>query len=359
MLTYGKAVLILRVATAVLTCLLLFRGSDITAQTQTLSPPPSQVLAVANAIQPTKTFPVFANGSLLTFPRTITAGRPDKNVVLRTLPGVTQQLIPFWLTNATSILVQDATVTPNNTIVAVGTYSKGDAANINFLSYIDSAAGNISATQDLGNYEASRVCSSADGTIWTLGQSLNPNGTASSASNLLNHYTASGVLKSSYISRSAFDNSVQFDFRPHGATVAHLSCGNASVGVYLAWWSPNTNQWNYRWTEVLYATGQVQSVTISGQGIPGGRVSGLALLDQGVVYSTYMATGSTLRGLYRLAINASSGVASWTTVSVGFGFNGSAANNYSELIGRDGAQLVIIRGSTTSLAASVLYWCQP
>jgi hypothetical protein len=301
-------------------------------------------MVIPGSFDPKLTLPSVSNGYLISF------SRHNPKVHLHSLATGGSFVAPFSLPGATNIVLQDAAVTADGSILVVGTYSpKAGGASANFVSVMDQG-GRVQSTYDLGDYTPSRVCSAPDGTFWTLGQSW-PSESARPRGDyrMLRNYTPGGALKQAYFSRSSAV-SVPMDLRPAGRTFgqdvtpAFLACGTTSVGALVG------NRGSQLWVEVSLQTGIAQQWSVTASP---GRIAGLALLSQNAVYASVARPNDSRTKLvqYRLAF-ANDGSAVWTQVP-----KNPANVSIGRLVGTDSAKLVVLH--QTSDHQPQLFWNQP
>src|ERR1700733_6501518 len=257
-----------------------------------------------------RTVPVVTNGYLLSFVRV--AQSAPKDVFLMSLADGSQKNVAVQakgvLTDVGMTMGGNVVFASLSASVSVDASSSAGPFNasvggVGGLVGSADSSGNTMFLTDTGVYSPFRVCSSSDGSVWTLGQVLgnepNPAAIQGDTTNLIRRYTIGGTLRSSYVPRNSLP-AQPMNLAPSGSTFgktvtgAFLSCGDTSAGAYIG--RPfNT------WIEVDYSTGQAQSWSVVPVPIKTGRLDGLVLLGTNKVYASFlMADGSN--GLFQLIL---------------------------------------------------------
>jgi len=324
---------------------------------------PWQQKALPNTFGPRglrRTFPTLSNGYLLSYARTVESGK-SHSIFLTALNSGKETVLPFWLPAAASIRLEAGTVNARGEVLLAGTYTLARAnvrsnVEVNFISRLDQR-GRVLSTTNLGDYTAERICTTNNGSLWTLGQVWPLENKLSSPQEqssyaLLREYNAAGTLKRSFLPRSALPSGEVLNYRARvpGANWAFLRCGDASVAAYVG-----RKTGFYLWTEVNTATGQTTSLSVRNPS--GGTMTGLALLGEHTAYASFRPGG-----LYQLQ-SAPSRPARWIPVPVNASdAAGAAAAKESRaalLLGRDGPNLVHLNGPQAPRQHPVLYWSTP
>jgi hypothetical protein len=245
---------------------------------------------------------------------------------------------------------EHAVMTAAGRALVAGSYvsATNAATTVNFVAEVD-LSGNLVGTYDLGNYTPERVCSASDGTFWTFGQVWTLESQEQGDYAMLRQYTASGSLKASYFQRSTLPAATVLNYHnlvKPGVSNAFLQCGNASVGLFIAGYPPNSF-----WAEVDLKSGGIQQWSLK---LPHYLVpNGVVLIGENTAYATFGpgVTTNGVPGLYELQLpTTSNGVATWQLVLT----NGSVPNT---LIGRDGSSLVYSVNSLGPTAGTIgLSW---
>jgi hypothetical protein len=215
-------------------------------------------------------------------------------------------------------------------------------------------SGKIAYLNDLNGYTPERVCSAADGSIWTIGQQWQEESSGQTY-NLVRRYGSDGTLKGTYVPRPILPG-IALNFHPRGNVFgnsvnnARLSCGTESVGVYLGapllvWFEISLNATTAQQWKVL----PLKLVTMTG----------LELVSSKSVYGSFVtgpenANGAGVRQIYKLTL-AGNGIATWTPIPGATSVTGGPAT----LVGRDGTSLVHLMGSQRPATNPVLNWSTP
>jgi hypothetical protein len=310
------------------------------------------------------TLPIVTNGYLLSFPHWASRQTdPGKGIFLTALADPARQRIPFWISGASSIHLDDGTVTPKGYVLIAGSYLQSQDSTdvqkfsdnpstpevINFIAEL-SPGGNLDSLYDLQEFTPERVCSTADGSIWVLGQDWPLEQQRKYF--MLRHYSATGAFIEGYLPQiGKLDSPNYRRIKGTSRHAAFLTCGDDSVGVYLQ------RSGGFLWSEVELSSGKVaiRKVTI----LPNSAPTGVALFGEGVVYASFRSMtkeqeavhfGPPL-GIYKLDISQPQ--ASWQPV-------GSTAESkiYSTLLGRDGPYLIHLEHAAGPMSDPNVYWTE-
>jgi len=298
--------------------------------------------------------PRVGNGYLWSFQHVISDSR-NSTILVSSVASNERVQLPFWISGASVIRIEDVAVTPGHTVLIAGTFERSsDPSERHFVTEMD-LSGKTLATFDLGEYEPERVCGTQDGTVWTLGQIWSSENSGGSYS-LLRHYSVSGELVRSYVERrdlpaKALDLGGRF--RQTGPPLVpgrtFLRCGEDTVGVYIG---PALT-----WIQVGTGDGEAKMSRVSPPS-PTVAMSGLALLGS-TVYASFRGVipGDSTKALYMLKFSPG-GKSIWDLVRVK---NASdKATGFQRLVGSDGPSLVELVGQPRGLKGSnLLVWIRP
>jgi hypothetical protein len=326
------------------------------AQVTVLEAPWTQKVLVAG-FSPNRSFPQIRDGYLWTFRRAFSEADDDA-IFLISLGGGDSKAVPFWLHGASRIWIDDVTVSPARSILVAGAYIRADSDSENrFIAQLD-LEGNMLSTIDLGPYEAERICSTSDGTIWTFGQEWSAEAKGKSYG-MLRNYSVDGQVLRSYLPRTdivlpPFNLSNRFHQTGMRRGRIFLRCGNKSIGAYVApagiWYEVKLGDATGQSWSVPRQSGESSLVRRKGESAAARIVSGFALLGEHEVYASIDSMGQQkqvfARGLYRLHLGPD-GNANWDLVQ---GTSASdAIHSVARLLGSDGASLVyLLDGSNSS-----------
>jgi hypothetical protein len=257
-------------ATAVL-CLLWLDGSSM-AQSQHLSLAWQQK-TFASAFAKQRTMPRVDHGYLLSFRHRIFEN-DESNLFVRSMDTGEEQATAFWIKGASEIRAEDVAANSKGQIYVAGSMMRpGQVTLTNFVAEVD-RSGNPPRVFDLGSFTPKRVCGANDGTIWAFGLTLGGHGEDGHGERLLRQYSSDGALLNAYLPDKKFPTLASRGFRRAAVT---LTCGDESVGVYLA--RPA------RWIEVQ--SGKPVAYKWRIQSPPPGIVTGAVLVGSHEVYATF------------------------------------------------------------------------
>jgi len=315
-----------------------------------------------------RTIPRVDRGYLFSFNRRLT-GPSDNNLVVRTLATGVDRQIPFWINQASEIRLEDVAIGVSGELYVAGSMlQENQMSLVNFVAQLDDL-GKPLKILNLGSYRPKRLCTGGDGTFWTIGFGLGLAHDEGRGEKLLRHYSFDGQLLNGYLPSEKFPALSHIDFRRNSVL---LSCGNASVGVYLA--HPA------RWIEIPYNQQVVNKWRL--QAIPPGRATGLTLRGVGEAFASFSQRHRTDDGtlaissnIYRLTLpvdgfeqsSGQGGTGSAARLQSGIlprATWGRLATNSSEsstklfLLGRDDQSLVYV-GPKVPGVDPILYWSRP
>jgi len=327
------------------------------------------------------TFPVLANGYLLSHARVVKT-QDSPVVFLTSIASGEQRVFPLRIPGVTAVRIEHGAVTTSGRVLLVGSYSRsGQGAAVlhdfattpgatgiyNFVARLDSI-GALEQIFDLGDYTATRVCASADGSFWTVGEVWPEETRAGKPADypILRHFNSSGTYLGGYVPRSSITRGggvPNYRANVSNGRLPFLACSDQSVGAYLP-----RNPSGYTWVEVDLSTGSVtrQIVTNNPAGL---LVDGLVAPSAGTIFASFIrgpkaslpevdaspsSRGQILQmpGIYKLSLGA--GKSNWQLVS------GSPAGG-TTLLGLDGASVVTIAATKSETrpgnsVAPVLSW---
>lgn len=289
--------------------------------------------------------PEFSNGYLIWFPRQL-ATTNQTSFLLTNVADNTQRYVELSLDKAAAV-VEDASTTRSGTLLIAGSYVRSGSIS-NFLGTLD-PVGTYSVSVDLGVYTPERICSTADGTIWTLGQEWSKELAAEPQDYaMLRSYSGDGTLRNYYLNRSALTVVASISLHRLGppSVPAFLSCGDDMVGVYIALPGSGSGYW----LEVQPSSGTSRSWTVPI--IPDFRITGLTVTSQHIVCASFVGINGDRR-LYSLSLNRH-GSANWSELSL----KDENPSRFVRLLGSDGDYVVYVKLPNQS-GSPIIYWSRP
>jgi hypothetical protein len=254
-----------------------------------VGPPSRQVEVSPEGFATNRTRPVAANGYLIATSREFQndqPGRQDRLALTSLGTGLTEML-PFSIKGAKQIRLESSTVSSNQGIVVAGKYD-----DHNFIA-LANRGGRITSLIDTGEYEALRVCTAPDDSIWTFGQdSAAETGHKDYA--MVQHRSPKGEVLGQYLPNSSLHAKGRMNYhtKTADANAAYLACGPASVAAYVG-----NGTLAYIWFEIDTVTGTTYQTLVPR------------------VQNTIM-TGLYLAGLNRAYISTPTGLFRLTTMDV-------------------------------------------
>jgi hypothetical protein len=264
----------------------------------------------------------------------------------------------FWITTAKLIRLEDVDITPGGHVVIAGSYVRNSDDNtINFIAEVD-ALGRIVRITELAGYTPEKICVSAEGSVWSMGQDWEQENVGGDY-DILRHYSRDGSLLHSMLSRSSLRVDMLLDLHSYrqratsDVGTSGLACSGESAGMYIAaaslWVQADPNSGRPRRWKVTH----ISHSMVTGLAIAGGKV-----------YASVAMRGtsmSPLRAVYELLLN-NNGTGQWSRVAAGVRSSGAPM----VLLGRDQQELVFSSlipedGSTPGklLSKTKLWWIAP
>jgi hypothetical protein len=178
---------------------------------------------------------VYANDHLIENLRSLPAKRADA-ILVTNLQNGQRESVPFWIEGAQQVQIESATMTVSGNLLVAGTFlssTQRDVTN-NFISEVNTS-GETQARYDTGSYTPERICSSDDGSFWSLGQVWPNEMNVATPYDLIRHYSVKGDFIASYLPRSALPASARLNYRnrPKGVNWAFFTCSGVGATAYL------------------------------------------------------------------------------------------------------------------------------
>ena len=186
----------------------------------------------------------------------------------------------IWPRGAGSVRVIRTAATPEGAILAAGSAIMQDGSIQGYIVKTD-LAGNTMQSLLTGSFRPEQICGAPDGTVWSLGRTLSPDGGQPHDSNVLRQYSfEKGVLHSFLPENTvaAQHSSEKMWFVPFGS---YVRCGKSKVSVYLRF----TNEY----VEVNLASFELKRWKLDEAVVQQREASGLAVTEDERVYVSFHA----------------------------------------------------------------------
>jgi hypothetical protein len=248
----------------------------------------------------------------------------------------------IWPQGAGSVRIRRTAATRDGAILAAGWAIMQDGSTQHYILKTDEAGSTIQSVLT-GGFGAEQLCEASDGTVWSLGQSLGPDGKQQHDASILRHYSFERGLLHSFLPQSTVEAPVRSEtpwFSPFGS---YVRCGKNKVSVYLNF----TNEY----VEVNTSSFELKRWKLDEAVVQQREASGLAVTEDGRVYASFRASGLSgpqkIRGLYQIKAVSANPIAELlpvagtiTTIERG---KLSPPGTLTMLWGADGNQLVVWR----------------
>lgn len=258
--------------------------------------------------------------------------RADPNVPVLALfdsTGARVRTGTVWFPSAVRVSVRGVTVDDMGTIFVSGAARSKDGALADFIAQLD-PEGRVSDVVRTNPFIGLHLCTTANGSIWSLGYDREARSNGSPNLMLRQFDIAKGELRSTLDMNSVSDSAV-----PLETEKMSLVCNARTVGAFL-----DVGKGLYEWIEL-----NVNDLRLSMWRLPmlreSGEVNGLALTSDGHLYATVhrYSNHEPVSALFVLR-KQEEGLATWTPVKGTFGKLTSETIAIYRLIGNEGDDLI-------------------
>lgn len=220
----------------------------------------------------------------------------------------------IWPAGAASVNIRRTAAGHDNAILAAGAAILLDGSVQRFIAKTD-LRGNTAKTVFTGSFASEQICEAEDGTVWSLGDIISPEGTST---DVLRQFSFEKGMLRSYLPRKSVQAREPNEpwFFPFGSFVR---CGKNKVVVYLKF----TDEYVEIDTKSFEAKRWTLDLSNAGQG----KASGLAITEDGRVYGSFCKKGwgfSGAIGLFEVIVAAASDAATLVPVKGSLSFRPDA-----------------------------------
>jgi len=248
----------------------------------------------------------------------------------------------IWPPGAGSVRIRRTAATRDGAILAGGWAIMKDGSAPGYIAKTD-LAGNTVASLLTGSFKPEQICEAPDGTVWSLGKSLNANDGQEHDTNVVRHYSFEKGLLHGYLPEDTVKarwHSLHPWFSPFGS---YLRCGKDKISVYL--------EFTDEYVEVDTSSFQLTRWMLDESAVQHEKAEGLAVTGNGNLYAYFSAHATAraqgLNGLYQIKAQAGNSVAELIPVAGSTSFqdgkNRPPPGTVVYLWGADGNQLVVWR----------------
>lgn len=184
----------------------------------------------------------------------------------------------IWPKGAGDVRIRRTAATQDGAILAGGGAIMQDGSLSGFIAKTD-LAGNTVQSLATGVFRPEQLCEAADGTIWSLGRGVGPDGMDLPDAEVVRHYSFERGLLHSFLPETtvrAVLNSFEPWFAPWGS---FLRCGKERVSIYLGF----TDEYAEIDNSSFALTRWKLDPSVAQQR----KASGLAVTDDGKVYASF------------------------------------------------------------------------
>ncbi|HKV62087.1 MAG TPA: hypothetical protein VJO16_09250 [Candidatus Acidoferrum sp.] len=249
----------------------------------------------------------------------------------------------IWPSGARSVKILRTAATKDGAILAGGGAVLKDGSTPGYIAKTD-LSGNTRQSQLTGSFKPAQICEAPDGTIWSLGRSLNPNDGQEHDTNILRHFSFEKGLLHRYLPedtvKARFDSEQPW-FSPFVGS--YLRCGKDKISVYL--------NFTDEYVEVDTSSFKLTRWMLDESAVQHEKAEGFAITENGNLYAHFSAHATRrpagLWGLYQIKAKSGNSIAGLIPVagSISFddGKNRLPSGTIVYLWGADGNQLVVWR----------------
>lgn len=338
--------------------LLLFFSPTARAQNQ---PPPLEAGQISNvlhsaaypeAIYPHGIVPDWDRGYVIHYESEKNHSPDTPMVVMYDASGKRIREGRIWPQGAGSVSIRRTAATHEGAILAAGGAIMQDGSMQGYIAKTDLAETTIQ-TLLTGSFRPEQICEAPDGTIWSLGRSLDPNDGKEHDTRVLRHYSFENGGLHSFLPQNTVEAPLRSE-RPWFVPFhSYVRCGKDKVSVYLKF----TNEY----VEVNTSSFELKRWKLDEAVAQQREVNGLAVTEDGRVYASFRGIrpegAPQIRGLYQIKAVSGHPVALLLPVA------GTIATfergklpppgSFFMLCGADGNQLVVWRAEESD---SRLFW---
>jgi hypothetical protein len=210
----------------------------------------------------------------------------------------------IWPPTAGSVRIRRVAATREGAILAAGWAILRDGSIQRYIVKTD-LAGSTVQTLLTGSFGTVHMCEAQDGTIWSLGMTVNREDGQRDDTNVLRHYSFEKGLLHSYLPLVSVEAVVPpRSKRPWFEPVeTSVRCGKEKVSVYLSF----TDEY----AEVDTSSFELKRWKLDMTALPREKARGLAVTEDGTVYASFAPSwmGGNIRGLYRIKAEAGNPIA--------------------------------------------------
>ncbi|HET9994536.1 MAG TPA: hypothetical protein VFQ18_03965 [Candidatus Acidoferrum sp.] len=248
----------------------------------------------------------------------------------------------IWPQGAGSVSIRRTAATRDGAILAAGWAIMQDGSTPGYIAKTD-LAGNTIQSVETGAFKSEQLCEAPDGTVWSLGKAVRPDGLPVPDTEVVRHYSFEKGLLQSFLPENTVQ-AIMDSERPWFVSFgSFLRCGKEKVSIYF--------KFTDEYAEINISSFELKRWKLDEGAVRQGKASGLAITEDGRVYASFSAHGmsgpSGLTGLYQVKTESGNPVARLLpvigTISDFESGKPRVAGAFLRLWGADGNQLVVRR----------------
>lgn len=189
----------------------------------------------------------------------------------------------IWPKGAGDVRIRRTAATHDGAILAGGGAIMQDGSLSGFIAKTD-LAGNTVQSVATGVFKPEQLCEAPDGTVWSLGKGVGPDGMDLPDAEVVRHYSLERGLLHSFLPENtvrAVLNSSKPWFSPFGS---FLRCGKEKVSIYL--------EFTDEYAEIDNSSFALTRWKLDQSVVQQRKANGLAVTDDGKVYASFSAHGA-------------------------------------------------------------------
>ncbi len=247
----------------------------------------------------------------------------------------------IWPQGAGSVRIRRTAATRDGAILAAGWAIMQDGSISGYIAKTD-LAGNTTQSAATSAFRPEQICEAPDGTVWSLGSTIGPDGREHNA-DVLRHYSFERGLMHSFLPQSTVEAPLDSETPWFSPFASYLRCGNEKISLYL--------KFTDEYVEVNISSFELKRWKLDDAVVQQRKASGLAVTEDGRVYVSFRASGlegvPLVRGLYQIKAKSGNPIAALLpvagTISTIERGKVPPPGTFTMLWGADGNQLVVWR----------------
>jgi hypothetical protein len=247
----------------------------------------------------------------------------------------------IWPQGARDVRIRRTAATHDGAILAGGGAIMQDGSISGYIVKTD-LAGKTVQTLLTDSFKPEQICEAPDGTVWSLGSTIGPDGREHNA-DILRHYSFERGLMHSFLPQRTVEAPLDSEKPWFVPFASYLRCGKEKISLYL--------KFTDEYVEVNTSSFELKRWKLDEAVVQQRKASGLAVTEDGRVYVSFRASAlegvPLVRGLYEIKAKSGNPIAALLpvagTISAIERGKVLPPGTFTMLWGADGNQLVVWR----------------